>query len=156
MSYFKWVSSAPHRSSQDTRKLFTSKIWMKWSLDSPFLQGRSELLLPSLEGWSEKSKKGWKYGTEKGLLKRGTDTFPIPFLQDLFLHLEIILLFAKLCYRFEEKRFFCHHNIMKNIILSCLKMSLCVCVRKFGCWIRTGGGCLREGWGVVWSTVGVE
>ena len=31
-----------------------------------------------------------------------------------FLHLEITLLFAKLCYAFEDKFFFCHHNFMKK------------------------------------------
>ena len=32
-----------------------------------------------------------------------------------FLHLEITLPFAKLCYAFEEKLiFFCHHNFMKK------------------------------------------
>ena len=40
-------------------------------------------------------------------LKGGTGTFPIYFFQDLsFLHLEITLTFAKLCYTFEEKLFF--------------------------------------------------
>ena len=37
----------------------------------------------------------------------GAGSFPILFFQDLsFLHLEITLLFAKLCYAFEEKLFF--------------------------------------------------
>ena len=37
----------------------------------------------------------------------GVDTYPIYFLQGLsFLHLEITLPFAKLCYAFEEKLFF--------------------------------------------------
>ena len=36
-----------------------------------------------------------------------SDTFPISFFQGLsFLHLEITLPFAKLCYAFEEKIFF--------------------------------------------------
>ena len=36
-----------------------------------------------------------------------SDTFPISFFQGLsFLHLEITLPFAKLCYAFEEKNFF--------------------------------------------------
>ena len=35
-----------------------------------------------------------------------SDTFPISFFQGLsFLHLEITLPFAKLCYAFEEKKF---------------------------------------------------
>ena len=37
----------------------------------------------------------------------GAGTFPIYFFQGLsFLHLEITLSFAKLCYAFEEKKFF--------------------------------------------------
>ena len=58
-------------------------------------------------------------------LIRGAGTFDNLFFQCLsFLHLEIILLFAKLCYAFEEKRFFfCHHNFMKKVILSYLKMN---------------------------------
>ena len=53
-------------------------------------------------------KRGWKYGAGAGLLKRGkAGTFPIYFFQGLsFLHLEITLPFAKLCYAFEEKLFF--------------------------------------------------
>ena len=40
-------------------------------------------------------------------LKGRADTFPMYFFQGLsFLHLEIILPFAKLCYAFEEKLFF--------------------------------------------------
>ena len=40
-------------------------------------------------------------------LKGGADTFPISFFQGLsFLHLEITLPFAKLCYAFEKKLFF--------------------------------------------------
>ena len=39
-------------------------------------------------------------------LKGKPGTFPIQFFQGLsFLHLEITLLFAKLCYAFEEKFF---------------------------------------------------
>ena len=50
-----------------------------------------------------------------------------------FLHLEIISLFAKLCYTSEEKSFFfCHHNLMKKVILSCLNMNLSVCVSEVG------------------------
>ena len=45
----------------------------------------------------------------------GADTFPIYFFQVLsFLHLEITLPFAKLCYAFEENLFCCHHNFMKK------------------------------------------
>ena len=52
-------------------------------------------------------KRGWKYGTGAGFLKRGTDTFPIYFFQGLlFLHLEIGILYplAKLCYAYDESR----------------------------------------------------
>ena len=46
-------------------------------------------------------------------LKVGADTFPISFFQGLsFLHLEITLSFAKLCYAFEKKEI--HHNFMKK------------------------------------------
>ena len=59
-------------------------------------------------------------------LKGGADTFPISFFQGLsFLHLVITLPFAKLCYAFEKKIiFFCHHQFMKKVILSCRKMNL--------------------------------
>ena len=46
----------------------------------------------------------WKHGVGAGLLKvgGGAGTFPIYFSQGLsFLHLEISLSFAKLCYAFE-------------------------------------------------------
>ena len=50
------------------------------------------------------------YGAGVGLLKKGgggTGTFPIKFFQRLtFLHLEISLPFAKLCYAFKEKKIF--------------------------------------------------
>ena len=50
-----------------------------------------------------------------------------------FLHSEIILLSAKLFYTFEENLFFSANIILlKKVILSCLKMNLCVCVRKVG------------------------
>ena len=52
-------------------------------------------------------KRGSKYRAEAGLFKRGAGTFPIYFFYGLsFLHLEITLPFAKLCYAFEEKLFF--------------------------------------------------
>lgn len=41
----------------------------------------------------------------------------------------------------KTKIFSCHHNFMekkKKIILRCLEMNLCVCVRKFG-WVGLGG-----------------
>ena len=58
-----------------------------------------------------------KYGPGVGLFKRGADTFPISFFQDLsFLCLEITLPFAKLCYAFEKKTSFsCNHNFMKKV-----------------------------------------
>ena len=48
------------------------------------------------------------------------------FFQGLsFLHLEITLTFAKLCYAFEEKLFFSATIILgKKVILSCLKMNV--------------------------------
>ena len=50
------------------------------------------------------------------LKKGGADTFPISFFQGLlFLYLEITLPFAKLCYAFEKKSFFCLHNCMKKV-----------------------------------------
>ena len=70
--------------------------------------------LPQRGGIWKIKKRGRKYGAGAGL-KRGGDTFPISFFQGLsFLHLEITLPFAKLCYAFEEKLFFCHHNFMKK------------------------------------------
>ena len=54
----------------------------------------------------------------------GAGTFPILFFV-FFLHLEITLPFAKLCYAFEEKLFFSATIILgKKVILSCLKMNL--------------------------------
>ena len=53
-------------------------------------------------------------------LKRGAGTFSIYFFQGLaFLHLEITLPFAKLCYAFEEKLFFSATiTLWKKVILS--------------------------------------
>ena len=52
------------------------------------------------------------------LLKKGgrTETFLNYFFKSLaFLHLQITLPFAKLCYVFEKKNIiFCHHNFMKK------------------------------------------
>ena len=57
--------------------------------------------------------------------KEAADTCPISFFQGLsFLHLEITFPLAKLCSVFEKKFFFCQHNFMTNLILSCLKMNL--------------------------------
>ena len=56
---------------------------------------------------STKLKKGWKYGAGAGQLKKGAGIFPIRFFQVLsFLQGKIILLFAKLCYTFEDNFFF--------------------------------------------------
>ena len=57
-----------------------------------------------------------QYGAGADPLKRGAGTLPIEFFKGLsFLHLEIALSFAKLCYAFEEKKIiFCHHNFMKK------------------------------------------
>ena len=53
---------------------------------------------------STKLKKGWKYGAGAGQLKKGAGIFPIRFFQVLsFLQGKIILLFAKLCYTFEDR-----------------------------------------------------
>ena len=64
----------------------------------------------------------------QGQVLGGADTCPIKVFHGLsFLHSsEITLLFAKLCYAFEEKLFFCHHNFMKkgHSTLRCLKMNL--------------------------------
>ena len=59
-------------------------------------------------------------------LKEGAGTFPFYFCQGLsFLHLEITLPFAKLCYAFGEKLFFSATIILcKKVIVSCLKMNL--------------------------------
>ena len=54
-------------------------------------------------------KREWKYSAGAGLLKRGrgAGTFRFLFFQGLsFLHLEITLSFAKLCYVLEEKKIF--------------------------------------------------
>ena len=58
-------------------------------------------------GESEKlKKKGGSMVQGQVFLKRGAGTFPISFFQGLsFLHLEITLPFAKLCYAFKEKLF---------------------------------------------------
>ena len=49
------------------------------------------------------------------VLREAADTFPNQFFQGLsFLHLEINLPFAKLCYSFKEKKIFCHNNFMEK------------------------------------------
>ena len=62
-----------------------------------------------LGGRPGKLKGGGSMVLGSGLLKRGREagTFPIQFFQGLsFLPLKITLLFAKLCYAFEEKKIF--------------------------------------------------
>ena len=60
---------------------------------------------------STKLKKRWKYVAGAGQLKKGAGIFPIQFFQVLsFLQGKIILLFAKLCYTFEDKFFFSPQN----------------------------------------------
>ena len=50
-------------------------------------------------------------------LKWGIDTFPTQFFQGLsFLHLEITLPFAKVCYSFEEKLFFSATIILRKCL----------------------------------------
>ena len=64
-------------------------------------------MITSPGGESEKLKGGGSMVQGQVFLKGGTHTFPISFFQVLsFLHLEITLPFAKLCYAFEEKLFF--------------------------------------------------
>ena len=70
-------------------------------------------------GKSEKLKKrGGSMVQGQVLLKGGKGAgwhFSYLFFQDLsFFNLEITLPFAELCYAFEEKKFFCHHNFMKK------------------------------------------
>ena len=82
--------------------------------------------LPRRGGTLKIEKRGWKYGAGAGLLKRGAGIFPIYFFKGLsFLHSEITLSFAKLCYAFEEKKNFSATIILrKKVIWSCLKMNL--------------------------------
>ena len=88
---------------------------------------------------------------------RGADNFPIWFFQGCyFKHLEIILLFAKLCHTFEEKLFVSAIAFFwKKVILSCLKMNLCLSVRKLGVWLGQDKGCLSEGGETVWNALKV-
>ena len=59
-----------------------------------------------MEGGSEKLKKGWKFGVGSGLLKRRGLALPSYFFSRFIIFMEITLLFAKLCYAFEEKNSF--------------------------------------------------
>ena len=77
---------------------------------------------------SEKLKKGWRYGAGAGLVKGGRRegditlnflkvyqfTFGNYCLQKCVVHLK----------KNPLKNFFCHHNFMKKVILSCLKTIL--------------------------------
>ena len=82
------------------------------SLDCPFFKGGVNFkYLPRRRGEtggeSEKLKRDGSIMQGQVFLKGGAGTFPIKFFQGLsFLHSEITLLFAKLCYAFEEKLFF--------------------------------------------------
>ena len=49
----------------------------------------------------------------------------------------------------KKKIFFCQHNFMEKVILSCLKMNFCVCVGKVGVSDRAGRGFSVLGWGIV-------
>ena len=61
-----------------------------------------------------------------------------------FLHWKIILLFAKLSYTFEENFFSATIISWKKVILSCLKMSGCMCKEGWNEG-RTGVVCVRLG-----------
>ena len=72
----------------------------------PFLMGEDLVTSPRGGIWKIK-KRGRKYGAGVSVFKREAGSFPIYFSQSLsFLHLEITLTYAKLCYAFEEKLFF--------------------------------------------------
>ena len=91
---------------------FEDPIWVFICWAPPFCKGggRGWILIDSRgEGNLKNWKRWWKYGAEEGLLEDwgGAGTFSTWFFRGLsFLHLEIILLIAKLCYTFEEKLFF--------------------------------------------------
>ena len=68
--------------------------------------GRVNFITSTGEGGGLKNKKRGGSMVQGQVFLEG-DTFPIQVFQDLsFLHLEITLPFAKLCYAFEEKLFF--------------------------------------------------
>ena len=76
-------------------------------------EGGEWITVTSIRGRVEstKLKKRWKYVAGAGQLKKGAGIFPIRFFQVLsFLQGKIILLFAKLCYTFEDKFFFYPQN----------------------------------------------
>ena len=62
-----------------------------------------------------------------------------------FLHLEIILLFAKLCLHLKKNYFFCHHNSIKKVILSSKFQKRGGGVKNF--WIKGGAFPERGGGG---------
>ena len=103
----------------------------------PYLKGGDLILLPPPDGggggWLKIKKKRWKYGAGAGLLKRGDwhfsylifSKFVIFTFRNYFILCKIVLYnFAKLCYAFEEKFFFFHHNFRKKSYVTCLKMDL--------------------------------
>ena len=94
--------------------------------------GRVNFITSTGEGGGLKNKKRGGSMVQGQVFLEG-DTFPIQVFQDLsFLHLEITLPFAKLCYtplqncatHLKKIIFFCHHNFGKKIIQSCLKINL--------------------------------
>ena len=98
-----------------------------------FFTGGEWILINSLGGGGTwKIKKGGGSMVQWQLfLKAGAGTFAIKFFKGwTFLHLEIILLCKTALYIWRTNIFLCQHNLMKKVILSYLKMSLCVCVRK--------------------------
>ena len=90
----------------------------------------------------KKLKRGWNNGTEAGLLKMGELAL---LLFNFFKVYHFCI--RKLFYSLRKIIFFCQHSFMKKIILSCLKMDLCVYARKVGVSDqgRRGVLCVRVG-----------
>ena len=87
-------------------------------------------------------------------LKRGLALFLFNISRFIVLHLEIILVFAKFLLHFWRKIIFSNSLILwKKVILSFLKMNLCVFVSKVGV-SDSGrrGGCQHQGSGN-WNTL---
>ena len=88
--------------------------WKKWSWyhhrsdPPPFFKGRVNFnYLLQREGNLKNFKKWVEVWCRGRFSWKGADTFPIWYFQGLlFLRLQIILFFPKLCYIFEEKLFF--------------------------------------------------
>ena len=72
-------------------------------------------------------RRGWKYGARAGLLIMGELAL---LLFNFFKVYHFYIL--KLFYSLKKIIFFCQHNFMKKVILSCLTMDLCVYARKVG------------------------